>query len=74
MPEMRKRATDSYREIRDENGAAVLGMLGVSKVPKHTESLRGRAVRRTTSARTKNKSLPFFQAKLCLLGVNNAQG
>lgn len=33
MPKMRQRATDSYREIRPESGATVLGVFGVSEVP-----------------------------------------
>lgn len=40
MPEMRQCAADSYREIRCESGATVLGMLGVSEVPDEAEYLR----------------------------------
>lgn len=39
MSEMWQRAADSHREIRCEGGAAILGMLGVSKVPNHAEPL-----------------------------------
>lgn len=39
MPEMRQCTADSHREIRGEGGAAVLGMLGIPKVPNHAEPL-----------------------------------
>ena len=40
MPQMRQRTADSYREIWGESGAAVLGLLGVSKVQDHAEYLK----------------------------------
>lgn len=41
MPEMRQCAADSDGEDRGESGAAVLGLLGVSKVQDDAESLKG---------------------------------
>ena len=37
---MRQRTADTHREIRPESGAAVLGLLGVSKVQDHAEYLK----------------------------------
>jgi len=42
MPKMRQRTADTYREIRGESGAAVLGLFGVSKVSNDAESLKCR--------------------------------
>lgn len=40
MPEMWQRSNDSHREVRPENGAAVLGLLEVPEVPDDAEHLR----------------------------------
>ncbi len=40
MPEMWQRFTDTHREIWRESGAAVLGLLGISKVPDDAEYLK----------------------------------
>lgn len=40
MPEMRQRVADSYREIRAESGAAILGMLDISQVQSRAKPLR----------------------------------
>lgn len=63
MPEMRQRAFDSYREIRAENRATVLGMFGVSEVPNDAEPLRCITMKRSNSVRTENKSAPFSSIK-----------
>lgn len=39
MPEMRQHTTNPHREIRAENRAAILGLLGVSQVPDDAKTL-----------------------------------
>ena len=39
MPEMWQCAADSDREIRGENGEAVLGLFDIPQVPNHAEPL-----------------------------------
>lgn len=69
MPEMWQFAADSYREIRGESGAAVLGMLSVSEVPDDAESLKGRAERPSEGPRSKTNLSPLLTALIAMRQV-----
>lgn len=58
MSQVRQYAADSYREIRTESRAAVLGMLGISEVSNDAKSLKSRDSKPSEDPMLKNKLIP----------------